>query len=252
MKAGKQRKSLEATLTNIPPAPAVVRYYDDFSDSYCEVTHADTSDRWQLSFDGRYASLDFLNIDVNLRELIKVWCSAILARLSPVSTNYYFHRISSLPTDRLIRLLTCKPQDVRSEWKQCHSIGFSYAQLVSLKNLLIYMCEVRVGCWQPQWSDLVSQLPLPKVDKYASVRTSDAFLSIGEQAAIVRHIDNVCAEIELRPTMVPDGLLELTAILVGSYQFGFRSKQIAMLEMRNIRIWNDGLSQYPAVPSRSS
>ncbi len=31
-----------------------------------------------------------------------------------------------------------------------------------------------------------------------------------------------------------------------SYQFGFRPKQIAMLEMRNIRIWNDGLEARPA------
>jgi hypothetical protein len=247
MKPRQQHKSLEAILTNIPPVPAVVRYYDDFSDSYGEVTHAGTSDRWQLSFDGRCASLDFLNIDVTLRDLIKVWCSAILAHLSPVSTEYYFNRISSLPTDRLIRILTCEPHDVRSEWKQCHSDGISYAQLASLKNLLIFMCEFRIAGWQPQWSDLVSQLPLPKVDKYASVRTGDAFLSVDEQVAIVRHIDDVCVEIESRPTMVSDGLLELTAILVCSYQFGFRSKQIAMLEMRNIRIWNDGLSQYRAV-----
>ncbi len=206
MKARQQRKSLEAILTNIPPAPAVVHYYDDFSDSYGEVTHAGTSDRWQLSFDGRCVSLDFLDIDVNLRDLIKVWCSAILAHLSPISTEYYFHRISSLPADRLIRLLTCKPHDVRSEWKQCYSTGFSYAQLASLKSLLTYMCEVHIGCWQPQWSDLVSQLPLPKVDKYASVRTGDAFLSVDEQAAIVRHIDDVCAEIESRRAMVTDGL----------------------------------------------
>jgi len=247
MKARQQHKSVEAILTNIPPVPAVVRYYDDFSDSYGEVTHAATSDQWQLSFDGRCASLDFLNIDVTLRDLIKVWCSATLARLSPLSTEYYFGRISSLPTDRLIRLLTCKPHDIRSEWKQCHSAGINYAQLISLKNLLIFMCEVRIGCWQPQWRDLVSQLPLPKVDKYASVRTGDAFLSVDEQAAIVRHIDNVCAEIKIVPTKVPDDLLELTAILLCSYQFGFRAKQIAMLEMRNIRIWSDGLAQYPAV-----
>jgi integrase len=247
MKPRQQHKSLEAILTNIPPVPAVVRYYDDFSDSYGEVTHAGTSDRWQLSFDGRCASLDFLNIDVTLRDLIKVWCCAILAHLSPVSTEYYFNGISSLPTDRLIRILTCTPHDVRSEWKQCHSAGISYAQLVSLKNLLTFMCEVRIACWQPQWSNLVSQLPLPKVDKYASVRTGDAFLSVDEQAAIVRHIDNVCAEIEVRPAGVPDDLLDLTAILLCFYQFGFRAKQIAMLEMRNIRIWNDALAQYPAV-----
>jgi hypothetical protein len=36
-------------------------------------------------------------------------------------------------------------------------------------------------------------------------------------------------------------------MLVFSYQFGLRPKQIAMLEIRNIRIWNDGLEDRPAV-----
>jgi len=90
-------------------------------------------------------------------------------------------------------------------------------------------------------------LPLPKVDKYAGVRTGDVFLSFDEEAEIIRHIDKVCQQIATRHPTPADDLLERTAILLCSYQFGFRPKQIAMLKMRNIKIWNDGIDEYPAV-----
>jgi integrase len=144
-------------------------------------------------------------------------------------------------------MLSSSPHNIRSYWKSLLARQIPHDSFQVLKSLLHFCCKFEIASWGPQWSDVVSQLPLPKVDKYASVRTGDAFLSVDEQAAIVRHIDKVCAETEVRPAGVPDDLLELTAILLSSYQFAFRAKQIAMLEMRNIRVWNDALAQYPAV-----
>ncbi len=109
------------------------------------------------------------------------------------------------------------------------------------------MCRFRIGAWGPEWHDLVSQLPLPKRDKYASVRIGDVFLTVKEETAIVRHIDEMCTRIQAQPSTVPAVRVQETAILLCSYQFGLRPKQIAMLEMRNIRIWNDGLEDNPAV-----
>jgi hypothetical protein len=93
----------------------------------------------------------------------------------------------------------------------------------------------------------VSQLPYPKIDKYASVRDGDVFLTIAEEGTIVRHIDGVCAQLQAETSTISNDLLKTTAILISSYQFGLRPKQIAMLEMRNIRIWSDGLEDGPAV-----
>jgi hypothetical protein len=85
------------------------------------------------------------------------------------------------------------------------------------------------------------------MDKYASVRVGDVFLPFEEEAAIIRHIDRISEGILAETYSIPDDLLESTAILVCSYQFAFRAKQIAMLEMRNIRTWNDGIEGTPAV-----
>ncbi len=64
MNARSRLESVEALLRNAPPVPAVVLYYDDFSDSYGQVTHASASDHWTISFDGRNATLDFGRFDI--------------------------------------------------------------------------------------------------------------------------------------------------------------------------------------------
>jgi hypothetical protein len=114
-------------------------------------------------------------------------------------------------------------------------------------SLLGFFCRFSIGAWGPEWLDLVSQLPYPKVDKYASVRVGDVFISASEEAAIIRQIDELSTRIQVAPSSVSYDLLEATTMLVSSYQFGLRPKQIAMLEMRNIRIWRDSLNDRPAV-----
>lgn len=241
------REVIPEPLANLPPLPAVIRYYDNFSDSYAQVAAPDQSDQWNIRFDGRNVTLDFEKFDVRIRSVVKSWCATSLSSLSPVTAEYYFSRLAAVPIDRILGFLACKPQDVKSVWKRCHSGDLSYAALVSLKNLIDFLCEFRIGAWGPEWRDLISQLPLPKIDKYASVRVGDVFLTVAEEAAIVRHIDEVSSRVEAEPSAVSDDLLEATAILVCCYHRAFRPKQIAMLEMRNVRIWNDGLDDRPAV-----
>jgi hypothetical protein len=143
--------------------------------------------------------------------------------------------------------VTSRPQEIRSLWKELHGRDTAYESFQGLESILWFCCKFGAGAWASEWSDLVSQLPLPKVDKYASVRKGDVFLRVEEEAALVCHIDTICKQLNDNPVAVHDNLLENTAILVCSYQFGFRPKQIAMLELRNVRIWQDGLDQHPSV-----
>jgi len=161
--------------------------------------------------------------------------------------QYYFYAIQRIPLDGVMGVLTSTPQEIRSIWKVLHASNISYEGFAALENLLAFMCTYRVSGWGPEWRDLVSQLPLPKRDKYASVRVGDVFLTAAEEAAIIRRIDEVSNRIEVEPSAISDDLLEATAILVCCYHFAFRPKQIAMLEMRDVRIWNDGLDNHPAV-----
>lgn len=247
MKTKLKPEAIHGLPVNLPPLPTVIRYYDDFSDSYDQVTESDQSYRWRIHFDGRSNFLDFINFDPPVRRLVRCWCAFVLSDLSPITAYKYLEGLRRVPLDRMIGLITSSPQNVRSQWKELHGSNLPYGTFAPLASLLAFLCRFSIGAWEPQWLDLISQLPYPRVDKYASVRVGDVFITTTEEAAIVRHIDAVCARIKERPEAISDDRIEETAILVCSHQFGLRSKQIAMLEMRNIRIWNDGLEDCPAV-----
>jgi len=234
-------------LANVPVLPASIRYYDDFSDSYITLTNPSQSDQWELTFDGSSTLLDFCAFDPQIRPFIKSWCAHLLATLAPCTTDFYTYGIRRVPVEQLIEIVSSTPQTVASLWKIIQSGSIPYFAYEALKSILSFLCTHHVGYWGSEWLDLVSQLPLPKRDKYASVRMGDVFLSFEEEAAIIQHIDDVSARILASRLSITDGLLESTAILLCSYQFAFRAKQIAMLEMRNIRIWNDGIEEVPAV-----
>ncbi len=247
MRTQPKQEALRGLLADLPPLPAVVRYYDDFSDSYGQVANPDNSDRWAIRFDGDDRTLNFSDFETQIRGIVKSWCAFVLADLSPITAYKYLSALKAVPIDRIIGLVICHPQNVRQQWKELHACGLCYGAFAPVASLLAFLCRFAIGAWGPEWLDLVSQLPLPKVDKYASVRVGDVFLGADEEAAIIRHIDHVCAEIQARPAGVGDDVIESAAILICSYQFGFRAKQIAMLKMRNTRIWDDGLGKHPAV-----
>lgn len=247
MNAWPQKDSVEALLTNVPPVPVVVRYYDEFSDSYSQVTDASTSEQWTISFDGRSTTLDFGKFDVQIRGVVESWCAVILGALSPRTVQYYYYGLRRVPVDEIGTALTSMPQEIRSFWKKLHAENLPYESFKALHNLITFCCNFRIASWGPEWLDLVSQLPLPKRDKYASVRVGDVFLGVDEEAAIILHIDHVCAEVQAGLAAVTDDVIDSAAILICSYHFGFRAKQIAILRLRDIRIWKDGIDERPAV-----
>jgi integrase len=247
MKTKPKQDPVPGLLENLPPLPAVIRYYDDFSDSYAQVANPRNSDQWRIRYDGRNVTLDFEKIDIQIRGVAKSWCANLLGTLAPRTADSYFYAIQRIPLDQVIGILTSTPQQIRSVWKVAHAGDVRYREFQALENLLAFMCTFRIGAWGPEWRDLVSQLPLPKRDKYASVRVGNVFLTVDEETAIIRHIDGACTRILAEPSAVPDEQVEEIAVLVCSYQFGFRPKQIAMLQMRNIRIWHDGVEDRPAV-----
>ena len=155
----------------------------------------------------RSAGLDFRAFDIQIRPLMKVWCATQFSRLAPITAEYYLYRLKEVSIARIAGVVKSTPQEVRSIWKQCLSSDITYSQLISLKSLLSFLCLHCVGTWSPEWLDLVSTLPLPKVDKYAGVRTGDAFLSFEEEAAIIWHIDEVCQNTVLRHSTITDEIL---------------------------------------------
>jgi integrase len=247
MTAPKTETDIGDVAAGVPKLPAIIRYYDDFCDSYIEIAQPDTLKTWVIQFDGRRVILDFERLDDQIRPLVKAWCANGLATLSPHTIEIYWRAIYRVPPHLFIALITSTPQTIRSFWRLVHHAKLPNYALHGLKSVLTFLCIFAVGSWSAKWLDLVSQLPLPRVDSYARVRTGDVFLSVEEEAAIVHHLDTMSARLQSKDNRIRDDELQASVALACSYQFGVRAKQIAMLEMRNIRIWHDGLEEHPSI-----
>src|SRR6478672_3502828 len=105
---------------------------------------------------------------------LKGWCAMLLATHSPRTAECYCYNLRQVSPDRIRALFVSKPQGIRSFWKVLHSSDIPDYTYSALKSLLAFLCTFSIGHWGPQWLDLVSQLPLPKVDKYATVRLGEA------------------------------------------------------------------------------
>jgi hypothetical protein len=185
-----------------------------FSDSYIQVTDANTSELWTISFDGRSATLDFGKFDVQIRGVVQSWSAEILASLSPRTAQYYYYGLRRILAGEIRAALTSVPQEIRPFWNKLHAGNLPYESFSALHNLITSCCNFHIASWGPRWLDLVSQLPFPRKDKYAAVRVGDVFLSIDEEAATVGYIDHVGTQIEAEPAALIDEVIVAAAILV--------------------------------------
>jgi len=245
MSAPVQSEHPHGLSVNLPALPSFIRYYDDFSDVQRVIAQPEETDTWRLEFDGRVRCIDFSCFEVCVRDVAKNWTAFNLARFAPSTALLYVEALAWLPASSVVRLLSCSPEKARSLWNSLRAEGLERHEFRSIKSFLYYLCALSIGAWKPCWTDMLSRLRIPGVDRYAAVRAGNVFLSADEEAAIVRSLDDFASQ-ALEGSALYD-CLELGAVLVCSFQFGMRSKQIAMLRFRDIRTWQDGLEPTPAV-----
>ena len=63
---------------NVPELPAVIRYYDDFTDKLCSIQRPRDADIWPISVSGSIKPIDFKDFFTEIRPLIKHWCGTLL------------------------------------------------------------------------------------------------------------------------------------------------------------------------------
>ena len=189
-----QRSSL-----NLPQLPRVVRYYDSYSDSYSELEELASNDIWILHYDGKAASLNFGAFPPQLLQLLKSWCAASLPVNSPGTIDSYINRLRIHLTPSLLDLISSGPLELRSSWSVLLGTNAPYSVFSPISSVLHFLCEHSVHPWAPEWDDLISLLPYPKKDKYASVRIGDVFITPTEEQSYVQFLDTVVSRIETQP-----------------------------------------------------
>src|SRR3954464_2287627 len=81
---------------DFPRLPEIIRYYDDFSDTYQTIRKPAESDTWVIVYDGRRRKLRFGKHPEPLSSLTKLWVAHQLVALAPRTVESRFSCIYRL------------------------------------------------------------------------------------------------------------------------------------------------------------
>ena len=217
-----------------PPYSSSFRYIDDFTEKHHILENIEEN-KWSITSNGAVEILDFERYanDENLIRVIKGLALDLLFRFSTRTATMRIYNLKQLSLATLIEVLEFRPDEIRVFWDSLRAKSFSTNTYSALKALLKFASERGIGLWTPLYLPYISStLPLPPKDKFAAVRTGDVFLSIEEEALLVRWI----YERSTNATKLTDDDLTDTALIICNYQFAMRPKQIGILRRRDCRV----------------
>lgn len=232
---------------DLPKLSPVIRYYDDFNDTHSSIQDPQNLDVWKISVSGSIVSLKFDKYELSLKRLIKAWVAFLLQTSAPTTVTTRFSCLQGLPVEELWDLIKTTPITVSQYWQITLAKDYTSSQLSSLKSILYFLCRSNLHNWSTDYLPLLANLSIRAKDKYASVRTGDAFLSVSEDVILIAYFDELAQQTYKSPKSLTDQELRDVAILISSFQFGLRPLQIAMLRMADVRIWSDEAGDFPSV-----
>lgn len=227
--------AIRDVVDRLPALPPVIRYYDEFDDKLRSIQTPSTAKRFEVHIDGRVVHIDFDKVPDHLGPLLKhVFLHLLGQGLAPSTATKYTLGSKRLDEDDIASLMEARPTEITQFWttllaRELPTETYSFA-----KSILRLLCEHRIKEWSDSYLSFIATLPLPIKDKYAVVRSGEAFLSVDDEAAIVRYIDQSMQR--LSEAHLSDTELQDAAMLLCSYQFGMRPVQIAMLTFRDMRL----------------
>jgi len=236
---------LRSLVVRLPSLPSVIRYYDDYDDQTRSIREPSNAKRFDVHADGRVFKISFDLLSESYALLLKQAFVYLLGEnLAARSATAYVVAGKRLSISDVAKFLRGGPTSARSCWTTLAAQELQRDAYLCMKTLLRVMCRHRIGGWDESYDDVISALPLPYLDKYAVVRSGDAFLSASDEAAVVRFLNN--AALNMGELTDIDGLRD-AAMLLCCYQFGMRPIQIAMLTLRDMRIRRDPQETFATV-----
>ncbi|GAB7541532.1 tyrosine-type recombinase/integrase [Cupriavidus sp. 8B] len=239
---------LNEIVRQLPALPPLLRYYDDFDDATRVIRAPADAAVFAVHINGGTQYLDFSVYGSSYATLLKHVFLYLLGENLHVSTvTGYLQAAKHLSYAEVIALLMAGPENCVASWAALRALQKTPPAYGFAKVLLRLLCHYRLCGWSPQYREFLTvALPWPARDKSAGVRTGDVFLSIEEEAAIVGYLDETAHTLR-NGAHLDDAALCDAVMLLCAYQFGMRPIQIALLAMRDVRVWQDGSDDLPAV-----
>lgn len=239
--------NIDLPLFSVKELPSVIRYYDEFTDKYCSIAAPVHNKTWVIIVGGQENTLEFGKFPSKFCTLLKHWTWYLIQNMAPATVAIRFRCLQDISEEDLNSIIYSSPRSARSTWQLIFSKEYKSLHLASLKSLLHFLCVLNVGEWSSEYLNFLSSLPIRTLDKYASVRTGDVFLSVDEEGLLVTHFDVMSHIVTSNPRQISNSELRDVAILICSFQFGLRPMQIGMLQVRDVRIWNNADRSPPSV-----
>lgn len=240
--SSEEKNKLTFELTKLP---SVIRYLDDFSESWYSIHDPEESDIWPLSYNGIASFVDFNKIPASFRRLSKLWIWWLLSRLSPATAHMYSVLLYSVVSNDVIlrsvlEMLKGGPLCILKKWDEFLASFETTTQVNCIKSLMRFMCEFSLGEFSPSHIDFVGNLKGPTKDKYAGIRSGDVFLSVEEESSIIGFLDNINSEALTNSQAISTKELISACIVCIAYQYAMRPIQIAKVRLSDVRIYDSG------------
>jgi len=243
-------RELNEVVAQLPALPSIIRYYDEFNDKHHSIHNPSKACIFKVKYGGRSLNINFEQFSENYRLLLKhVFVFLLSENLNISTVTLYLLGAKHLTHEDANELLRARPIGISQLWITLLARAMPTPAYHCAKALIRLLCQHRLAGWSDSYHEfLTTTLPYPATDKYAGVRSGDVFLSTEEEAAIVRYIDEaVCTLATSSESLFAYENLSDATMLVCAYQFGMRPIQIAMLTIRDVRIWEDSVSEPPTV-----
>ncbi len=218
-------------VSRLPLPPRVIVYEDDYSERTISINTDEARDRLMLSDAGGHVGLNFALFEARVRPLIRLFLLTSLIDYAPATVHSYYKGMRYVDPSCIVEAAMCEPSTLSARWPAL-TADLSLESVTVFKRFLSFLCLLRFGSWEHRHQALVSGLQAPRKDAYATVRSGDCFLGIQEEASLVRWIDHAATSIN---TMSKSDI-RIDALLVCSYQFGMRPKQLGTLRKRDCEV----------------
>lgn len=223
-----------------PALPSHIRYFDDYHNKSHTLSFPAKEDIWHLHHDGIKTRLDFSIVDPKYRLIFKAVASEQLHRLD----------VTGVATGILICLRnheyleTAIPLDLhefQAYWLSKLKQKLSRNEIQKIRTFMHSLCILGVGTWHENIRPQLSELPSPNYDLYKGVRTQSSIIDIGHESEIVEYLHDLSRIIHKEgKDYVSYETLQGASILILCHQFGFRTGQLARIQVSNVREYANG------------
>ncbi|MBY6013724.1 hypothetical protein KUV75_02250 [Qipengyuania gaetbuli] len=229
----------------LPPLPRAVKYWDDFEEKDRILRFDSASKEIILHDDGRIFKYDLAPLSEFQSGVIVLITAHLLQSGDPSSAQAWLSHIFGLmgrATPNFVSFLANKsPQEIQNVWSTIFLPEFSHASEANcLRKILHCFCRERVGNWAPPYHSIVSNLPSPRHDPFAIVRSGECFIPVADQKAIYSFIDETAKSLSSNDSVDLRRLIDATAIILAD-QHAFRCGTIARIKVADVRVHKGGV-----------